>query len=51
MGRPQSVCQGCTNGGKDVVVQDFKLYVNDKEYFIKAICYTPVPVGIASMNQ
>lgn len=49
MNRAQRTCNGCTNGGKSVAIQNLTLFVNDKEFFIKAMCYTPVPLGVKSM--
>jgi len=34
----------------DVIVEDLKIFVNDTEFFIKAIAYNPVPLGEASMT-
>jgi hypothetical protein len=48
MNRPRRTCDGCTEGGKHVVVQDLTIFVNDSEYFIKAVCYVPVPLGTAT---
>jgi hypothetical protein len=46
MGRTQRTCNGCTEGGKHVKIQNLTLFVNDKEFFVKAVCYTPVPLGV-----
>jgi len=29
----------------DILIKDLKLYVNCEEFFIKAMCYTPIPLG------
>jgi len=34
----------------DVVVKNLKLYVEGREFFIKAMAYNPVPLGIANMT-
>jgi len=46
MGREPLRCEGCTEGGKHIAIQNLTLFVNDEEFFIKAVCYTPVPLGI-----
>jgi hypothetical protein len=51
MNRPQATCSGCTESGKHVAIQDLKLFVKDKEFFVKAMCYNPVPLGIISMAR
>lgn len=51
MGRNRTKCNGCTQNGKHVAVQDLKLYVNDEEYFVKAVCYHPVPLGVKSEDS
>jgi len=33
----------------DIVVDNLKVFVDDEEFFIKAICYNPVPLGIATL--
>lgn len=30
---------------EDVIVKDLKLFVNCEEFFIKAMCYAPAPLG------
>jgi len=45
MNRSRRTCDGCTQGGKHVVIQNLTIFVNDAEYFIKAVCYVPVPLG------
>src|SRR5690349_20257657 len=34
----------------DVIVKDLKIFVDGEEFFIKAMCYHPTPLGIKSMN-
>lgn len=46
MNRSRRVCNGCTEGGKHIAIQNLTLFVNDSEFFIKAVCYVPVPLGI-----
>jgi len=50
MNRTSTKCTGCTQNGKNVAVQNLKLYVNDEEYFIKGVCYNPVPLGVQNMD-
>jgi len=45
MNRSRRTCDRCTDGGKHVAIQNLTLFVNDTEYFIKAVCYVPVPLG------
>jgi len=35
----------------DVFVKDLKLYVGGQEFFIKAMAYSPVPLGITNMTK
>jgi hypothetical protein len=35
-------------GPNDILVKNLKLYVNCEEYWIKAMCYTPTPLGVAN---
>jgi len=46
MNRSRKVCNGCTEGGKHIIVKNLTLFVNDTEYFIEAVCYVPVPLGV-----
>jgi len=32
-------------GNNDIVTKNLKLYVGGEEYFIKGVCYSPVPLG------
>jgi hypothetical protein len=64
LGRNRTFCNNCTEGGKHVIVKgniliilvylikgiDLKIYVNDSEFWIKGMCYNPVPLGAQFMN-
>jgi len=39
-----------TSASNDVVIKDLKMYVDGKEFVMKAIAYQPAPLGIASMS-
>jgi len=45
MNRARRTCNGCTEGGKHVAIQNLTIFVNDQEFFVKAVCYVPVPLG------
>jgi hypothetical protein len=45
MNRSRRICDGCTEGGKHIEIQNLTIFVNDEEFFIKAVCYVPVPLG------
>ncbi len=36
--------------GPDVTIHNLKLFYGREEFFIKAMCYNPAPLGLQDMN-